>query len=266
MKSELQQRPVIVHYHLFKCAGTSVEKVLEENFGSRLLRLDYEASYSRIFASELLEALELNDQIAAVTSHQLKMPLPIQKNLRFVPVVFLRHPLDRILSVYRFDRRRGPVTYDAKIAVENSLTENLRIQMDAQKQVVNFHVSSLTDAWDESTRRPLPIGSDAHLERALSIIGKLPVVGVVERFSESAEAYQKLISTTFPNFSFAGDAANVNPNRSLLLEDRLGEMKEEAGEAIYEELLEVNANDLYLYEIANLHLDCVTEGKRGVNA
>jgi hypothetical protein len=262
VKPESPQRTVVVHYHLFKCAGTSVETVLEQNFGQNLLRLDHEASFSRIFASELLEALDANDQITAVTSHQLKMPLPVKEKVKFLPLVFLRHPLDRILSVYRFDRRRGPVTPDAKIAAENTLAKYLRIQMDAQKQVVNFHVNSLTDAWDEFARRPLPLGAEAHLERALGVLEQLPVVGVVERFSESAEAYQDLVSASFPDFRFIVDAVNVDPNRSEHLDDRLYEMQEEAGEEIYQELSELNANDLHLYETANLHLDSVRE-KRG---
>jgi len=258
---EKKERPVIVHYHLFKCAGTSVEQILEKEFREDLFHLDRETPYERIFDQDVLDELNKNLTVKAVTSHQLRMPLPKQKGLKVIPVLFLRHPLDRIHSVYKFDRARGPLTPDAEIAVENDFAGYLRIQMAEKKQVVNFHVKNITDAWDQSEGKIENIGEKAHLARALGVLGQLPVVGVVERYPESASAYQSLIATSFRNFKFQVTESNVSPGRRSNLEDRLAEMQDEIGEDLFEELSSVNASDFALYQAANEHLDAVLAQK-----
>ena len=255
------QRAVIVHYHLFKCAGTSVEHTLEKCFGKKLLRIDQDVPFGKIFAKDLLVELKENHQIMAVTSHQLKMPLPKLENFQFLPIVFLRHPIDRIQSVYNFDKRRGPVTPDAKVAVENDFANYLRIQIDNDKQVKDFYVRSLTDAWDldTGTKSLLPIGLDEHFSRAFEVLKSLPVVGVVEEFSKSAKTFEIWISKYLPEFSFSVSRQNVDPSRLSNLEDRLQRVREEIGDEIFEELVEVNSYDFRLYEAAKDHLSSVEQ-------
>ena len=261
IKEDSAQRAVIIHYHLFKCAGTSVEHVLEDCFGKRLMRMDYAVPFGKLFADDLVVELKKNHHIQAFTSHQLKMPLPESDGIQFLPLIFLRHPIDRIQSVYRFDRRRGPVTPDAEVAVRNDFATYLRIQMDADKQVKNFHVRSLTDAWelDRESRPLLPIGIEGHFERALEVMKSLPVVGLVEQFSKSAKTFEKWISTYFPEFQFPIAKQNVDPSRPLELEDRLEKMREEVGHSIFEELVEVNSFDFKLYESAKGLLDLAAQ-------
>ena len=263
--SSSRDREVILHYHFFKCAGTSVEHVLHEHFGKELIRLDQELPFARIFASEVLLELEKNSSVKAVTSHQLRMPVPEKKGYNFIPVLFFRHPLDRIRSVYFFDKNRGPVTPDARMACENNFSDYIRQQIKMNKQAVNFHLKNVTDAWDQETQTLLPIGTDNHLARALEILDALPVVGVVERYSESAKAYENLISSAFPDFKFPVKTSNVGPNRQGNLQNRLETMCEEIGESLYKELEEINYADFALYQAANTHLDSVITRQRDAN-
>ena len=262
---EKKERPVVLHYHLFKCAGTSVEHVLEKEFGEDILHLDREAPFARIFDQDVLAELDRYPKVKAITSHQLRMPLPKEKGLKVIPIVFVRHPLDRIQSVYKFDRGRGPLTPDAQLAVENNFADYLRVQIAANKQVVNFHVKNLTDEWNRKEGKISPLGESAHLKRSLAVLQELPVVGIVERYAESVKAFEELISLSFKGFRFQIAESNVNSQRSILLEDRLAEMRKEIGVDLYEELVAVNAKDFVLYDAANDHLNAVLGLKEDSN-
>ncbi len=255
--SEIPERPVILHFHFFKCAGTSIEHELEHHFGERLARFDRDVPFGKIFAEDLVDFVSANPAVAAITSHQMKMPLPDLPGVRFVPVVFLRHPIDRILSVYRFDRRRGPVTPDATVASEHDLAGYVRVQLDRRKQVENFHVMHLTDAWDPATGRALPIGPSGHLERALAILDQIPGVGVVERYDESLDVLAAVLEPDFKGLRFRRGERNVDPERESTLEARLDALRSGLGDDLYEELLAANSQDFELYEAANRRLDLI---------
>ena len=250
-------RPVVVHYHLFKCAGTSVEVALRGHFEDRFTTLDTGTPTGRIFAITLEDHLRTHPDVQAVSSHQLHMPLPTLEGIDVFPILFLRHPLDRILSVYRFDRRRRPITADAVLANEADLATYIRWQMQRGSQVVNVHVMRLTDAWDLETGKSQPIGPRAHLERAQATLEQIPVVGVVERYDQSASALEIWLGHWFPGLTFGGIAQNVDSSRPTDLKDRLESFRHELGDDLYEELVEMNQPDFTVYDQACQNLASV---------
>jgi len=254
----VHDRNLVLHYHFFKCAGTSVERSLEHSFGDRLARFDRDVPFGKIFADDVRAFVLENPSIVALTSHQMKMPLPHIPGVEVLPIVFLRHPLDRILSVYRFDRRRGPVTPDAVVAGAHDFAGYVRTQLERRRQVENFHVMHLTDAWDTSTGRALPIGRAGHLERALAVLESLPCVGVVERYEESSAAFGHDYGHRLEGLHLGGAAENVDPERASSLEGRLADLRSMLGDDLHETLVAANAEDFVLYEAANRKLDVLT--------
>ena len=95
-------RPVLVHYHIFKNAGTSVDVALQRSFGSRWTT--FEGSHARDVqtSGQLGRFLQDRPEVCAVSSHLARPPLPFP-GCR--PIAFLRHPLLRARSVYEFVRR-----------------------------------------------------------------------------------------------------------------------------------------------------------------
>src|SRR4029079_906891 len=88
-------RPIIIHYHFFKNAGTSVDAILQRNFGAGWTSREYPARSTPNAAREFLVA---NPQIAALSSHTLPLPPPDIPDAEILPILFIRHPLDRLKS------------------------------------------------------------------------------------------------------------------------------------------------------------------------
>jgi hypothetical protein len=94
-------RSIIIHYHLFKNAGTSVDSVLEKSFGASWRNFDNKNSSAR-FSPKEFEKINLeHPELKAFSSHQIVPPIP-KGSLRVYPIIFLRHPIDRIKSAYLF--------------------------------------------------------------------------------------------------------------------------------------------------------------------
>jgi hypothetical protein len=252
--------PLILHYHLFKNAGTSVDGVLHANFGERWRNHDTQDPAASILHDEAARVIEDNPDLDALSSHQIRPPLPTVDR-PVIPIVFLRHPLDRIRSIYSFDRRRGPVTPAAVLASRYGFADYIdAARREGRHLVENGQAMLLTDAWDAQTRRRLPIGVEGHGARAEAFLAALPVVGVVERYDASWAALATLIEPHHPAFSVDARAANVDGERAGSLEERLDLMRAELGEDRYDELVDINAVDFRLYELAQARLADATGG------
>ncbi|MHC4588862.1 MAG: hypothetical protein ACYTAQ_05875 [Planctomycetota bacterium] len=44
--------------------------------------------------------------VIAFSSHQARFPVPTDDAVEFHPIIFLRHPITRVASVYAFERRQ----------------------------------------------------------------------------------------------------------------------------------------------------------------
>jgi hypothetical protein len=136
------------------------------------------------------------------------------------------------------------------------------VQLDRRKQVENFHVMHLTDAWDPATGRALPIGPSGHLERALAVLDQIPGVGVVERYDESLDVLAAVLEPDFKGLRFRRGERNVDPERESTLEGRLESLHSGLGDDLYDELLAANSQDFELYEAANRRLDLMRDAHR----
>ncbi len=100
-------RGVVIHYHLFKNAGTTVDSLLERSFGPAWRPLERAPNTRFVSADDFLRLAIRDPAVQAISSHSARLPTPSDPQIVFHPVVFLRHPIDRIRSVYEFERRVG---------------------------------------------------------------------------------------------------------------------------------------------------------------
>ena len=101
----MQQRNVLLHYHIFKNAGTTFERVLDENYGDGHITFDGPFSFSVINQDQLSTIIQRHPNAVACSSHQIHLPPPSATQFRPIPVVFIRNPLLRIRSVFLFGER-----------------------------------------------------------------------------------------------------------------------------------------------------------------
>ena len=105
-------RTVIIHCHLFKNAGTTLDWSLRRNFRRRFVehtdndKMRTDAGY---LGSYLLE----NEKLCAVSNHHVRFPMPALEGVRILPTVLLRHPIDHVGSVYAFQVRQEANTPSA---------------------------------------------------------------------------------------------------------------------------------------------------------
>jgi hypothetical protein len=92
-------RPVLIHYHIFKNAGTSVDWMLQQSFGAAWTTFEG-AHAADIQPVERVRAfLEAHPRIVSLSSHLARPPLPWPAAKA---IMYVRHPVERARSVYAF--------------------------------------------------------------------------------------------------------------------------------------------------------------------
>lgn len=242
---EAPERVVLFHYHLFKNAGTSVDQVLQLNFGERWLAREFEPRGNpALHRQDVADWLVSQPQAVAFSSHTAELPPPRLPGVRLLPIVLLRHPLDRIASAYAFERRQGGNGFGAVLARHTTLAGyiDVRLAMGHDRQCRDFHVGRLS--------RMFPASEGSELERAQRALTALPFVGIVERFDASMQRLADLVREHYPDFRSADVAANSSRDPRVGLDDRLALMRDSLGAERHDALLAANAADLALYDSA----------------
>ena len=97
-----RERHVIIHYQIFKNAGSTLASAPGRNFGPTFASWDGNEFNAQISGAELLEFLQEHEHILAITSHHLHPPKPTAEGFVFHDTFVLRHPVDRIRFHVRF--------------------------------------------------------------------------------------------------------------------------------------------------------------------
>lgn len=241
-------RDVIVHYHIFKNAGTSIDRCLEGSYGPRWQNFDVDEDWANITTDELAAHLLAHPYLVALSSHQARWPEPSGPDLHAHPIVFLRHPLDRVGSMYAFAVHR-----DEEFARGRDLGAYVDALLDPAAGFVARSAQTLYLSDDDAlTKPPGPATevSDTHLRQARRRLEALPVVGLVERFDESVDALGRWLVPTFPDLVLVPRRDNASQWRPAALEERLAALRAELGESRYRRVEAANAADIELWEAA----------------
>ncbi|OGA74841.1 MAG: hypothetical protein A3G81_16875 [Betaproteobacteria bacterium RIFCSPLOWO2_12_FULL_65_14] len=231
-------RAVILHYHLFKNAGTSVDAVLKQNLPGRWATREFERPGRQ---EEVAGWVKSQPACVAFSSHTASLPPPRIPGVEVIPVLFVRHPIDRIGSVYAFERKQEAQTRGARLARAHDLAGYIRARLATKgdRQCRNFHAAGLAAA--------IPGPAAAEEARALEALRRLPFVGLVEDFEASMRRLESVLAPHFPGFRGWSARKNVTRDRAGDMEQRVAKIRSEIGEPLYEELVAANAIDLKIH-------------------
>ncbi|WP_018953863.1 sulfotransferase family 2 domain-containing protein [Thioalkalivibrio sulfidiphilus] len=235
-------RKIILHYHLFKNAGTSVDELLKMNFPGRWVTREFDGGPKAANPAKVAEWIQEEKDAIAFSSHTAMLPPPKLKGVQIFPVLFVRHPLDRIVSAYAFEQKQGGDSFGAVLARNTTLKGyiEVRLALGHDRQCRNFHVARLSQYFR---------GQDGdEVELALRAVQELPFVGLVEDFDDSIERMGEWLKPHFPDFRVTSVAKNVTRDRSVPLEDRLRKLREEVGDDCFTQLFKANEGDIAVYE------------------
>jgi len=252
-------RAVLVHYHLFKNGGTSIERLLRDAFGEGWASWDRPEPGASIAGADMQAWIEAHPRIRAVSSHQLVPPLP-RGDFAVVPIVFLREPMLRVRSAWRFEWQKQLGLDEPK----GSLAEYIESKfVHARVSVIaNFHVSRLANV-DYEDARAVPGRDDEELvAAACRFVDTLPFVGLVDRFAESLALLGAASRERFPDLEVREYRENVLESGGGTIEERIGRLRVDLGDELFGELERRNALDRRLYAHAGERFEAQLRGLR----
>lgn len=236
----MTSRTVVLHYHLFKNAGTSVDEMLKAHFGPAWVTAEFPMRDSNNTVA-VEEWIASTPEACAFSSHTMVGPLPQVDNVEIIPVILLRDPVARIASAYRFEARQEADTWGANLAKEHDFEGYVqaRLARPNDRQCRNFQISRL------ATLCP---GSASEYTRALNALKLLNALGAVGRVEHFDAFTAKLMARLTPHFpDFAPQAIQANKS------------KDKMSKKLVALLAEANADDMVLLEQADkLRKSCVT--------
>lgn len=235
-------RFVILHYHIFKNSGTTIEWSLYHNCGERFRTLDTDDRDQAITNADLLRFLRDNPEVEAISSHQMYDPVPCEPGFIFYDICFLRDPLDRIRSVYDYFREK-PVAGDPMSDLANSLPLGdyvAHLLKDFPWTINDVQTNQLANGRINDQ----PNGPQ-DLERATERILNTSFLGVVDRFDESLIAGHHALRVAF-SFHRVQEPVNVSRGLEGTLDARLDKFKAACDPGTYAELVRLNRMDIEL--------------------
>jgi hypothetical protein len=230
-------RYVLVHYHIFKNAGTSIEFALSQAFGDRFCAIHGPEADSVLSGTDLARFVEAHPEFQAVSSHHLKFPVPEMRGTVLIDCCFLREPLDRIWSMYKYFKRietTDELSERAKHVDAKSFAELL--VRDYPHMINDVQVNLLANG-GVYLRPP----DETDFVRAVNILDRTSLLGVVDFFDESMTAAEYYLRPVFPV-----KLDYIRQNAS----DSNGDVRQLAGSKLYAQLAALNQLDLKLVERA----------------
>lgn len=246
-------RKVIVHYHVFKNAGTSIDHILKTNFtGFRWhneefpTTPDHESILSDRSNSRLVQKWIANHpEVVVLSSHTAVMPLPKLPETEIFPIIMVRNPIVRLQSSYLFQRQRFESGFEdraTRLAGQNDLAGYLRGLLK-QGRATNFTSVRLAAAVPGSVKQIR--------QRAFRALQVLPFVGVTEMFEQSMKRMELWLAPHFPAFRVLPTWQNASDQAEKPVSERLAEIRREIGAGLYAEILEANRLDIEVHEAAS---------------
>jgi len=247
--SETPSPGVLIHYHIYKNAGTSIDRLLEQNFPERLAHFEGKTGRDTLDSSEIAEFIANNGNFRAISSHRARPPLPVSNAY---PILMLRHPIDRARSVYHFGRI-DPNQPDHVVARESNFREYIDWSLNTSGAGVvirNYQVIHLSDASFRSSDIQSANARENDLAQAKTLIDSFPAIGIVRLFAESCRLFENTYRPIFPSLKLYHVRDNISENGSLTETESIELARIELGETTYRKLINANEFDIELYQYA----------------
>ena len=246
LKEAARVRLVLLHYHFFKNAGTTIEEILAHSFFENYARLDTDDFDGAVSEETLVSFLDRHPSLKAVSSHQFRYPVPQVPGYIFLDLCFLRHPIDRIRSMYDYFRHKPvPGEPASDLARERSIGGFIAGLVEHHTyRVSNVQVNLLANGIVNDPP------AEADLARATQVMLKTCFPGVVDCFQESLIAGQHFLRPVFPNLALAQQPANVSGGLEEAVQARIGKFQEACDAGVFAELMRLNALDIELVDRA----------------
>lgn len=250
----MTQSPILIHYHIFKNAGTSVDASLKRSFGDRWSPYEGTHAHDVQTSDQLARFISQAPHLRAISSHLARPPLP---HANCLPIVFIRHPLLRAYSVYQFTRN-DPSQPFSKVAQDLGFPGYIHWVLKEEPGSIvirDYQVVHLSDASWRCGHILEARAQENDLRQACRLLDQWGMAGVVEQFERSVDAYQARYAPLLPELQLWHNRENASEVKPTPIDDRLRQLGEMLGPALQRRFMAANALDLALYKHACALLD-----------
>lgn len=243
-------RLIILHYHLFKNAGSTIEEILDHSFRGRFQRVETADPGGIVTDRDLLRHMWDEPGSLAVSSHQIRYPMPQVFGYLFFDVCFLRDPLDRLRSFYDYFRQRpdsaNPIS---RLANECGLGQFAARMVREQPLFVRNNQVNLL-ACRGNSEDP----DERDLALAIRRVRAAAFPGVVDLFKESLAVGGARLRQVFPDLDLNQPPVNVSKGMQGTLQGRIARLRDACGGPLFEELMRMTALDRRLLLVARMEV------------
>ncbi len=239
--------PILVHHHIFKNAGSSLDRLLAGSFGPRWTSFDTSLHVHKMGVDDLRQFLRTHPTICAVSSHR---PFRLMQMANTSPIAMLRHPIDRAGSVFQFLRR--DTSQEDHFVACGSFADYVEWALETPGKGVairNYQVFHLSDAPLRRDNIQLE-STHSDLAQARATLACCPTFGMVRQFAASCRMFQLSYGRLFPGLRLSDVRENVSPDTAPTEADSIAATRKELGERIFARLCDANELDLELYAFA----------------
>ena len=246
-------RHVICHYHIYKNSGTSFDQILMANYGKRHISFDGPFANFTIVQAELAKIIRDNPTATSFSSHQLNLPPPCSLEFTAHPVVFLRHPILRTYSLYKYKREEKDGTPTSRFAQEMDFADWCRHALAHPlevSQISNVQTRMVGGTYGTvSLLRPRNRRMEYDLVQARRNLAAVQLLARTEHFEHDVTRFQDILERVGIEFDPSHASAHnvTSSDLSLPVEERLSRIVQELGGDMYRQLLAANDQDMAIY-------------------
>jgi len=238
-----RSRAVLLHAHLFKNAGSTFDWSLQRSFGDAFTdHRDDDAM--RRGAEYLGPYIQERPRLRALSSHWVTFPLPQLADVDIQLAMFFRDPIERVRSVYNFERRQqGVDSPGVRQARALGFVDYVRWRLeDGVGPVINnYHTRYCSGMYRGGDLEQM-------YDLAVATIESTPLLGLVHRYHESVVLFEHHLQSVFPGLDLSWKVQNSSGNQEM---SGVGKRRatERDLEPVMEELVAANRYDLRLYAL-----------------
>jgi hypothetical protein len=193
-----------------------------------------------------VQYLNSHPSLRAISSHQIRHPVPEVPGYLFFDICFLRDPIDRLRSIFDYFRQRpNPADPMSALANECGLGDFVAGMIERYPLFVRDNqVNLLACAGDsdEPNQRDLELATRRMLATAF--------LGVVDCFEQSAAAGAEALRSAFPELDCARPPVNVSRGFEGTVASRTEAVRQACLPDVYEQLLRITELDRQLVDRA----------------
>jgi hypothetical protein len=242
-------RHIILHHHIVKNAGSTLDYALAAQFGVGFANLEIDGN--PIHENLLVDFLDRNAQLQAVSSHNFNGASFSRalrtRSYRFFDLALVRRPLERLLSLYKF-LRRSPSLDLSWAAAELDIPSFVRLLIERHPhQIDNPQVNMLAN---EGFYGHAVAEFDLH--KAWDRYRTFSLCAPVERYDEAMVVLEFFNSPVYLPRGL--DMAYIRQNVSEVLAGEQN-LRKTLGEGNYDWLAGVQVFDQRLWNLADAELN-----------